>query len=110
MLQNCPANTTLYVPSNSTELSVTWTFPTATDNAGPVTVYNATYTNVDVVSLKVITITIDWQNGYTFVEVFHIGHYLHIITAMDAAGNTAQCMSHVWIIGEYRAALLDNIY
>ena len=92
MFENCPANTTL----NSTELSVNWTLPNATDNAGSVT-YNVTYVEVEVESLCNITVNIYWQNGDVDIQVFHIGHYKVIITVTDLAGNSASCEFDLWI-------------
>ena len=102
MLENCPSNTTLYLPANSSELNVSWPFPTASDNSGcPVTVYNATYTEVEIESWGVLSVTVYWSNGDITEIEFHIGHYLCIIRAEDEVGNVAECVSHIWIIGKY---------
>ena len=100
MVESCQSNVTLYVPHNSTELSYIWPFPNFTDNAGPPTVSNATYTEITVVSLSAITVTIDWQVGFTTVRQFYIGHYQSVIRAEDEAGNFAECVTEVWILGE----------
>ena len=97
VLENCPANLTLYVPSNSTELTVNWTFPTATDNSGQVMVHNATFVEVDVTIMGEICL-----NFFGFLRLkLHFGLTISNITAEDAAGNIDQCIAHIWIIGEF---------
>ena len=98
---NVISNTTLHVPSNSTELSMNLTLPNATDNACPVT-YNITYEEVDVGNCS-ITFTVCWQNGDVrlCIQLFHIGHYKVIITVTDLAGNSAPCELYIWILGKF---------
>ncbi|XP_022109740.1 uncharacterized protein LOC110989561 isoform X3 [Acanthaster planci] len=97
VVENCQSNVTLYVPSNSTQLSASWPFPNATDNAGPPTVFNATYTEITVVSRSPVNVTIDWQVGFETVTLFHIGCYRSVIRVQDDAGNVVECITTVWI-------------
>ncbi|XP_038074659.1 mucin-3A-like isoform X2 [Patiria miniata] len=101
VLDNCQNNVTLYVPPDSTQLSASWPFPTATDNAGPPTVFNATYTEI-AVSQSPVTVTIDWQAGFVTVQQLYIGHYQCIIRAEDAAGNSVECVTELWILDDVK--------
>ncbi|XP_038055943.1 mucin-17-like [Patiria miniata] len=101
VLENCQNNVTLYVPPDSTQLSASWPFPTATDNAGPPTVFNATYTEI-AVSQSPVTVTIDWQAGFVTVQQLYIGHYRCIIRAEDAAGNSVECVTELWILDDVK--------
>ena len=103
MWVNVIADATLYVPSNSTELSMNLTLPNATDNACPVT-YNITYEEVDVGNCSItFDLHVCWQNGDVrlCIHVFHTGHYKVIITVTDLAGNSAPCVFYIWIFGEF---------
>ncbi|XP_022087341.1 hyalin-like, partial [Acanthaster planci] len=97
VVENCQSNVTLYVPSNSNQLRAIWPFPKATDNAGPPMVFNATYTEITVVSRSPVYVTIDWQVGFETVTLFHIGCYRSVIRVQDDAGNVAECNTTVWI-------------
>ena len=82
VISNCPHDTTHYLPSNKSDVQVTWNEPSALDDVTPASLIKRTQT-------------------HTPGQNFPIGKTKVTYTFTDEAGNTSVCSFNVIVTRKY---------